>query len=120
MPEFAKALGENLSGHSVRYPATPGDHPLTGTRLTSAPLTTTNPFDRLVPARPVLITSPGTTTKPTMDVDKHEFSFATADEIAAVLVRPDGHVAGSAPRTKTWPTKPPRPCGSCWHEHRAH
>ncbi|MCE0535867.1 FAD-dependent monooxygenase [Kineosporia rhizophila] len=93
VPEFAKALGENLSGHSVRYPATPGDHPLTGTRLTSAPLTTTNPFDRLVPARPVLITSPGTTTKPTMDVDKHEFSFATADEIAAVLVRPDGHVA---------------------------
>ncbi|WP_280242043.1 FAD-dependent monooxygenase [Nocardia abscessus] len=95
-PEFARTLGEQISGLSVTYPAAPGTHHLTGHHAPDLPLTDGRTlFTTLTDARHVLLDLTGAL-KPVEDLplaravpiqDRPEWAGATA-----ALVRPDGYL----------------------------
>ncbi|MEW1740014.1 FAD-dependent monooxygenase [Nocardia beijingensis] len=96
-PEFARTLGEHLSGLSATYPAAPGAHPLIGHRAPDLPLTDGRTlFATLTGARHVLVDLTGAR-KPAANLplaravsihDRPQWAGATA-----ALIRPDGYLA---------------------------
>ncbi|WP_405164570.1 FAD-dependent monooxygenase [Nocardia sp. NBC_01499] len=96
-PGFARPLAEQLSGLAVAYPAAPGAHPLTGTRAPDFALADgSSVFAALRGGTYLVIDFTGTlgalanpvVVKPLPGHDRPQWA-----DVAAALVRPDGHLA---------------------------